>query len=152
RQAGKWNKLLSYHQFFGNLITTELVKTVLAVASRHGFASCMNSLQPMSQESLAKLEADSDGLKDIQAYLDEFEEFCGAVHAGVTDTEYAYTLEATRVIRAWTVFEPYIRVQRAKHTYMRCYLELERLGVAWKQRRDEEARQKNAQDGVKPSV
>ncbi len=152
RQTAKWNKLLSYHQFFGELISLELVKTMLAVAGRCGFHDAMDRVEPMTEASRAAVEADGEALKTVSAYLDEFEEFCGAVQAGVTDREYAYTLEATRVIRTWVVFGPFIRSQRARHSLSRCYLELERLGIEWARRRESEAQRKYTLDGVKPHV
>lgn len=152
QQTAKWNKLLSYHQFFGDLITTEMVKDMLAVAETCGFKEAMNSVQPMSLESRRALEDDLAAVKTVAAYLDEFEEFCAAVQAGVTDQEYAYTLEATRVIRAWTVFAPFIQSQRASLRFSRCYLELERIGGAWRDRRETETKQKYAQDGVQQHV
>jgi len=152
RQTAKWNKLLSYHQFFGELITTDMVKEMLSVAEKCDFKAAMNGVTPMSDDSRRKLEGEPIDVKTVLAYLDEFEEFCGAVQAGVTDHEYAYTLEATRVIRTWIVFGPFIQVQRASHPFSRCYLELERLGSAWKLRREQETQQKYAQDGVQPHV
>ena len=152
RQTAKWNKLLSYHQFFGELITTAMVKDMLAVAEKFGFKAAMDKVIPMTDASLASLEKEAIDVKTILAYLDEFEEFCGAVQAGVTDHEYAYTLEATRVIRTWIVFGPFIQSQRASHPFSRCYVELERLGSAWKERREAETRQKYSQDGVRQHV
>ena len=152
QQTAKWNKLLSYHQFFGELITTEMVLEMMAVAERCGFKDAMNSVQAMSLASRQALENDPVAVKTVAAYLDEFEEFCAAVQAGVTASEYAYTLEATRVLRAWIVFEPFIQSQRATHRFSRCYLELERIGSAWKERRERETQQKYAQDGVQQHV
>lgn len=152
RLTAKWNKLLSYHQFFGELITSEMVSDLRKVAETCGFSEEMRQLKPIHSASLECIVNSDEHMNTISAYLDEFEEFCAAVHAGVADHEYAYTLEATRVIRAWVVFEPFITRRRATVRYSRCYLELERLGGAWLERREKEAKDKADKDGVRPHV
>lgn len=152
RTTAKWSKLLSYHQFFGDLITKEMVVALQETAKLCTFEECMKKLEPMSSAAVDAVLADPAHDTVVSSYLDEFEEFCAAVHAGIADPEYAYTLEATRVIRAWIVFEPFIRRCRASTKYSRCYLELQRLGSAWKTRREAEESKKDAADGVRNHV
>lgn len=151
-QTAVWNKLLSYHQFFGELLSEPLLVRFTAVSKACGLEESMRSIKEMSQASLEKIWADPNHVHVVASYLDEFEEFCGAVHAGVTDKEYAYTLECTRVVRAWTVFEPFILAARGKDKFTRCYVELERLGSEWIERRGQEIKQRNTAVGVRNHV
>lgn len=152
RTTAKWNKLLSYHQFFGELISPATLVQMTGAAEACGFSEQMLKISPMTDDSVNKVLASPDHDQTVSTYLDEFEEFCAAVHAGIVDNEYAYTLEATRVIRAWVVFEPFITQCRSKTKYSRCYIELQRLGVAWKGRREKEEARNHATDGVRPHV
>lgn len=118
-QTANWNKTLSYHQFFGDLVTRELADKVRAVVRKHKFDDAFTSLTAMSPTSLTDLMVDQEADSLISAYLDEFEEFCAAVKAGVVENGYAYGIEATRVIRAAVVFGPYIHRARSGTKYSR---------------------------------
>jgi hypothetical protein len=152
KQTASWNKCLSYHNFFGDLITMQMSQALRGTTDACGFTSAMQNVEPMSANSVEDVVRDDAHSRVCSSYLDDFEEFCAAVHAGVVDKEYAYTLEATRVIRAWIVYEPYITKRRSSVRYSRCYIELQRLAATWIKRREEEEAKKNASEGVKPRV
>ena len=151
-QTAIWNKTLSYHQFFGDLVTRELADKVRVVATKHKFDEAFTSLTAMSPTALTDLMADREAEGVISAYLDEFEEFCAAVKAGVVENSYAYGIEATRVIRAAVVFGPFILRARSGTKYSRAYLELEDLGAQWQKRRHQEEEEARNANGIKPHV
>lgn len=147
RTTASLAKVNSYHQFFGDLITTETRQKMFKLAEDCGFTAEFEEQRPLTEsavEALMKLE----NRPVISSYLDEFEEFSGAVHAGAVSEEYAYRLEATRIIRTWIVFEPFIRAVRAKMRDERCYLEIARLGSTWQSRRVKESSRANASNGM----
>lgn len=154
-----WRKTLSYHQFFGDLVTTEVREKIAKVATECGFLDARQNGEPISTDAVKKIKKSPKHDAVIATYLDEFEEFCGAVHAGLLDRDYAYTLEATRIIRAWRLFEPYVIATRLETRDHRTYIELERLGENWRERRkmdddrDRKARlDLTASNGVKGHV
>ncbi|MNN38781.1 hypothetical protein D3C81_1527930 [compost metagenome] len=112
-----------------------------------GFVEQMDKQAAITDDSINKIFQHADR-SVLSSYLDDFEEFCGAVNAGVVNGDYAYKLESTRVIRIWVVFNPYIRKSRHNHNDERCYLEIERLGSAWKQRRDAESTAVTTNNGM----
>lgn len=154
--TARWNKSLSYHQLFNDLTTPSQVEEIWAVAHRRNFEEQFRSMQPMLDASVRDLlQTEEQASKDnrvVKSYLDRFESLCGAVNCGLVYNDYAYSLEATRVIRVYTVFEPLITSMRALNKYSRCYLELERLATEWRRRRDDELEKKSKQDGVRPHV
>lgn len=152
RTTAKWNKLLSYHQFFGEITTRETVRALHVAAEKCNFKESMKSGQAIDVSAVDSLCNDDDSTTSVCFYLDEFEEFCGAVAAGVVDSGYAYTLEATRVIRVWAVFEPYVARRRSEVKYSRCYLELQRLASTWKAQRELEEKRNHDESGVRTHV
>lgn len=137
-QTSRWNKILSYHEYFGSLVSSELGTKLQEAAEKCEFSANMKTLTPIDHHILEKILLNPSAEVTIISYLDEFEEFCGAVHAGVTDKTYAYKLEGTRVVRAFSVFSPYIDSKRKENEYTRCYVELVKLGQDWKTLKDKE--------------
>jgi len=153
------SRALTYHQFFGDLITAEIRQKMEAAATSCGFKDARKSGEPMTQQAVKCIKEDPGHDGVVASYLDEFEEFCGAIHAGLLDEDYAYGLEATRVIRTWKVFSPYVQATRLETSDHRTYIELERIADAWlKRRADEDQResdaraQRNAANGVKNRI
>ncbi|HEL5329121.1 DUF4760 domain-containing protein [Stenotrophomonas maltophilia] len=146
--TAKWNKTLSYHQFFGRLIAPELADKIRACAKKHEFDDSFTTISCISQQVLQAIWTDVEDHNAVSTYLDEFEEFCAAVNAGVVEKSYAYGIEATRVIRAATVFEPFIRRARSETRYSRAYFELEGLATDWRSQRDQEEQEARKTNGV----
>ncbi len=74
-----------------------------------------------------------------RAYLDCLESLAAAVHSGFVDEEYAFCLQAGRVLRAVKVLGPLIshfQIANAK-----AYIELVDLASTWQERRDKEIAQ-----------
>lgn len=143
-----WSKSLSYHQFFGDLVTAEVRDKIIGVADKCGFVEQHKKGEAISSESVKKISDDSGYDSIIMAYLDEFEEFCGAIHAGLLDEKYAYCLESNRVVKTWTVFKPYIDHCRGLSNF-RTYLELERVACNWQKRLEiEDAKEQEDADRV----
>lgn len=128
-------KALAYHQFFGDLITVESREKLEHVADECGFKDARKSGKEMTDASVLCVKAVPAHDAMLACYLDEFEEFCGAIHAGLLDEDYSYSLEATRIIRTWKVFKPYVLATRTETDDHRTYVELERIADSWTARR-----------------
>ncbi|MBB4726328.1 DUF4760 domain-containing protein [Xanthomonas arboricola] len=148
RATADWSSVLSYHQFFGDLITVETRRQLQEVAVACGFQKSREDATPIVQESIKTLQANPAHSAVVAAYLDEFEEFAAAVHAGVVQERYAYRLEGNRLIRTWQVFGPYIEACRQRQKDAHCYLEIEKLGTSWHARRQSEVAAANSKNGV----
>lgn len=149
------NSALAYHQHFGDLITVEIKRQMAEVAERCGFKESRQKGEPISADAVKCLKDNPVHDSVVSCYLDEFEEFCGAIHAQLLNEDYAYGLEANRVIRAWAIFKPYVLNSRTETEDFRTYMELERVALRWKDRREAEdeeeansARNRNAAKGV----
>lgn len=147
RTTATLSKINSYHQFFGDLITTETRQKMRELGEACKFTAEMEEQRPITPDSVALLQ-EHVNRPVMSSYLDEFEEFCGAVHAGAVSEEYAYRLEATRVIRTWVVFEPFIKAMRSKAENERCYREIARLASDWQARRVKESSQEHKSNGM----
>ena len=160
RQTAAWNRVLSYHEYFKELPSADKVRALASTLQRLGIRQ-PNFGQPLSDDDVRKVRADTGiqqpdgGFREIgdsvvRAYLNDFEEFCGAVNAGVVSNCYARELEGTRTINAYYGFEPMIRIYRqqqgeiaAQHATVskgrirgKAYCELRKVAREWKARRE----------------
>lgn len=136
RVNATWNKVLSYHNHFGSLITPEVIEKVKKVAIDRGFTDHLTEGTTIPETIAAAILENADSESLIGCYLDEFEEFCGAINAGVVDNDYAYGLEGTRILRVWNIYKLFIKKCResdGSSPYV--YKQLEVVAHRWADRR-----------------
>lgn len=155
--AAAVNHRLVYHQFFGDLVTANVREKLCQVAAACGCSEAFRLGTPLDGESVAKIMNDDSHHAVVVSYLDEFEEFCGAIYCGLLDEDYAYRLEGERITRLWAVFAPFIG--EARKRCPRAYWEVERLACQWIERRkaedeaEQEAQRKRAaENGVQAGI
>jgi hypothetical protein len=173
RQTTSWNRVLSYHDYFGELPSSDRANQLYLCLHRLDIPvpSCA---APISRESAEKLWTDEGiegrdgtyrqvGERVIREYLNDFEEFCGAIRACVVSESYACELEGDRTINAYFAFEEVIKIirkeaeasgraeargtqddaamERRLQLYRRSpYLELRTIAISWRSRREKEYR------------
>ncbi len=133
RSTSRWNKRLSFHQFF---------KEVPELPKKEKFSALADKLNiddvhlgsPLSKEGAKSIHDDKQAQMVVMDYLNDFEEFAFAVRSGLVDDTYAYTLEQCRVMRAWVVFEPWVMELRKTTMYANAYKQLELLAKMWLKR------------------
>src|SRR5690606_33582293 len=148
---------LVYHQFFGDLVTAAVRENLRKAATACHFDGALKDSVPLSDQAVRALDNCDEHHAVVVSYLDEFEEFCGAIYCGLLDEDYAYRLEGERVTRLWVVFGPFVRECRKRCP--RAYWELERLAGQWIERRRSEdekeqvaQRQRAAANGVQAGI
>ena len=67
---------------------------------------------PLTDEEVGKILSSNDAYVAVVAFLNEFENICGAVQAGVADTKVSYGIHSGRVIREYPVYEPFMEAIR----------------------------------------
>jgi hypothetical protein len=160
-----WRSRLAYHDYFSELPVQHKIDALNEHFSRHGWnpptllaALDDKKLLIIQQEhsSFSKGERIKDGEQVckqslalvILAYLNDFEEFAAAVLENVVNKEYAYKIEASRVIRAYFCFEGFINWRRGMQlnelktlnitnppTKSELYAKLEELAREWVKRK-----------------
>lgn len=139
RVNATWNKVLSYHTFFGDLITPEILTSLMTTADKCGFKDRLKNYETLEDAHVAAILSDAEHDAVVSCYLNEFEEFCTAVNAGVVDDEYAYKLEGARLIRVNTCFAKYIEKCRTEGiSSRRLYVQLEHRARLWNGRKQDE--------------
>lgn len=128
-----WRCYAFYHQHFADNPAEPLRKAVykLAQAEDTKFIDCFAERgRPMPDNVLNVIKGSSDEWDCVRPYLDGFETFCGAINAKLVDEDYAFSLQATRVIRNYTVFEPLI--DEYKKATPSAYCEFYKVAYRWK--------------------
>lgn len=131
-QTNRWNRRRSYHEFFPELPTAQSRKAFSELAERLQIddhergepllpATCTVLMEPANK-------------RVVLDYLNDFEEFAGAVRRELVENQYAYDLESQRISRVWTVFAPFITTMRTLTVYADAYTELEALANQWSTR------------------
>ncbi|HHA2501847.1 TPA: DUF4760 domain-containing protein [Stenotrophomonas maltophilia] len=146
RVNANWNKVLSYHNHFGQLITTDVLDRLEKTAEAKEFTDNLKNRTPISKEVAQAIYDDGKHDRVLSCYLDEFEEFCGAVNLGAVDMDYAYRLEGTRVVKVWEVFQNYAFYCREKMDCPTIYKQLEHLAGNWHDRMEFEKEQRAKAD------
>lgn len=140
RDASKWNKLLSYHQFFSIFPSEHVVSAVRDSLRQHQEDHILRDKDATLSSSVAqKLYSgnEPDGSRaSIDGYLDMFETFCAAVHCGLISEDYAYGIEGGRVIKNYLRFEEYIKL--AQEVNKRAFTHFKVCAHRWKSRRQDE--------------
>lgn len=173
RQQAAWNKVLSFHEYFSDVPSLENV-TALHATFRRLAIELPDFAHPLSDANADLIIADTavdpaigSGRVSrviVQAYLDDLEEFCAAVNAGIVSDSYAREIEGTRTIRAYFAFESLIAKLREKQQELvklaqqtgtgarqsrpfqsKYYAELERVARRWRAKREQEH---NASQGL----
>lgn len=134
----EWNSRLSYHEHFGELADGPKGELVKELVRDLGIGTNLDAMRPLDAHQVEAILQDEKHVRVLQWYLDEFEEFCVAVHVGVVHPQYAFELEGTRTVRAWHVFEPFVVERRNGNPFSQCYKYLEIIGKEWKERREQQ--------------
>jgi hypothetical protein len=167
RQTASWNSVLSYHEYFGELPNNQRAEDLYSVLQRLNIP-VPSAAEPMSKENAGKVWDDTGlaspdgvfrlvGRRVVREYLNDYEEFCGAILAGVVNEPYARELEARRVIGANYGFEEIVKLYRAEIAEkpvakpqteqaarnllafrQKPYQELRRVATSWRRRREKE--------------
>jgi hypothetical protein len=152
RYTATQNKLLSYHEYFGDLPSGEKVGMLYAALGR------LNVNVPLWQAPLTVNDKDlilndptpvPNAEHAVREYLNEFEEFAAAVNSGLVDDEYAYHIESARPVNAYFGFRELIEHWLAQDQMRAArmggvlpevyYGELRKLAERWKRRKLREA-------------
>jgi len=104
RHTAILGKLTSYHAHFHDLPNIDKVKNLYGALARCKI-STPSWYSPLSDSDVKSLLADIGAPPDkaelvVREYLNDFEEFASAINCGLVDEDYAYQLEATRLLNA----------------------------------------------------
>lgn len=126
----QWRTYLSYHELFPSIPPDDIRNEMYDLAKKLNFDDYFDDFgKPMPKDALEAIVGSCDYRRIVRAYLDEFEKFCGAIRAGIVDNGYAYSLQNTRVIRNFTVFQALIKQWQTGN--LMAYSELEKVALAW---------------------
>lgn len=147
-----WKQINSFFEFFHSVPDNEVNGKLHKLAQDHSIADAFSEKpRPLTGQELAGLLAKEEDVVTVRTYLDAWESFAGAVRCGLVGEDFAYRMECGRVMRTFTIFEPYIQhVQERVNP--RAYIELTLLAEAWSDKREEDVKQQRAGNGVKPNT
>ena len=131
----KWKCYAFYHQHFSEVPSEDLRRQVynLAQTGQHPFVDCFNGRgRTMPYASLQEIRGNKSEWEFIRPYLDCFEVFCGAINAKLVDEDYAFSLQATREVRNYAVFESLIDIYKTDSPT--AYCEFYKVAYRWRQR------------------
>lgn len=147
----QWRKLVSYHEYFTRFPdSASMAEWMTVLRENDALKHLSGGGTPLPEALVQKIHTTPDLLQKVRRYLDEYEQFCGAIHVGVIDREYAQSLEAGRVCRIYTVVSGLIELLQRDNE--KAYIELENLARDWIRDREERQRQAKAGAGVKPKA
>lgn len=143
----RWRTYAFYHEHFSDVPPDSCLQAVYQIAQDHGFIGCFqNRGQPLPANVLQRIVDEKDLWEKVRPYLDHFEVFCGAINANLVNEEYAYSLQATRVVRNYTVFRSFI--EHDQRGAPSAYVELVKVARRWRDRMDQTDRDNQSRLGI----
>lgn len=130
KQASQWNRLTTQYNFLNTAFSLQLDKAIYDATGKLGL-DLKGRQNPLNPEEIDKLLGDTDAYTVLIAYLNEFENICGAVRAGIADPDVAFGIHSARVLKEFVVYKPFIDKIRARDSNQEVLIEFERVFDDW---------------------
>lgn len=161
RQQGIYKRIMCLHEHFHDVPRLHLAETVRVYLYRelaiHSPPSARNPLTRAHAEAINMDAGNQDRPPArvlVTRYLNDWEDFCGAIRSGVIDENYAMALEGARLVDAFFGYREAINIFRetrgqstgkvgdgataAPPIANKLYYELQRVALEWHRKRTEE--------------
>lgn len=154
-----WKRVMCLHQHFHDVPRLELTDAVRNYLRELGIHSPPSAYSPLTPEQAKVIEHDKGNDNRppakvlISRYLNDWEDFCGAISVGVIDEEYAIEMEGSRLIDAFFGYREVINIFRESRAHdgkvgagatgappfvNKLYYELQQIALRWHKKRTEE--------------
>lgn len=154
-----WKRVMCLHQHFHDVPRLELTDAVRQYLRELGIHSPPSAYSPLTPEQAKAIEHDKGNDKRppakvlISRYLNDWEDFCGAISVVVIDEDYAIEMEGSRLIDAFFGYREVINIFRESRAHdgkvsagatgappfvNKLYYELQRIALRWHKKRTEE--------------
>jgi hypothetical protein len=130
RRTTRWNQVVSHHQFFKDTPSHSHERAAHDAAKKIQ----VDLEVPLDAQSAQKFFGDDDARFAARNLLNDYEELCSAIQVGTLSESYAYSVDATRVIRAYKTFKSFIELMRAKKEAQHAWTDLQKLALKWEVR------------------
>lgn len=161
RQEGIYKRIMCLHEHFHDVprldLTEAVRKYLYSELSIHSPPSAKNPLTPEHAEVINNDAGTHDRPPArvlVTRYLNDWEDFCGAIRSGVIDENYAMALEGARLVDAFFGYREAINTFRETRSRIpdkvkdgatggppianKLYYELQRVALEWHRKRTEE--------------
>lgn len=150
--ANIWKRVVCLHEHFGEVPRAEYAEALRRYLHELGIREPPNAYCPLEPEIVERIWADQGtdsrppGSVLIRRYLNDWEEFCGAIKVGMIDEAYAQAMEGSRVIDAFFGYRASIdksrhsqsEIRKTKPTALsalpfmnKYYIELQTIATKW---------------------
>jgi hypothetical protein len=154
-----WKRIMCLHEHFKDIPRLERSEPVRKyLLTTFPNRAPPSAYFPLTDDEVAKIMADrgdagtARGDTLIYRYLNDWEDFCGAISVGVVDEDYARSMEGGRLIDAFFGYRKVIEAYREKHTKAQqsadpnaasafahvAYTELQDVAIRWHEIRHNE--------------
>jgi hypothetical protein len=146
RQTNLWNKLNSPQNFVNPVASIDLERKLYDSLKTLSI-DIVNLYRSITQEELNKIIENDDAYFATKAYLNDLENLGVAISIGAADPDLTYAVHSARLIRAYEMFMPFIKVLRDRQSNPEIYIEIEKIALGWqrKQAARQEAQKKQIQ-------
>ncbi len=128
RQAAKWNRLSSSHNFLDIELVTKLQQSLLAVFTDLKIDPRTVRLSKTESELIWKSESTTIPVKNLLNY---FENICAAINVGSVDEENAYAVHSSSIPATFMKFEGIIDIMRDHYGDKELFIEMQKVSKAW---------------------
>jgi hypothetical protein len=154
-----WKRVMCLHEHFKDVPRSEATEAVREYLRGLGVLNPPSAYHPLTREQALVVEQDTGTDERPPArilfirYLNDWEDFCGAISVGVIDEDYSREMEGLRLIDAFFGYREVINILREKRAndarrrqgetgappfVNKLYYELQVVALRWHQKRSEE--------------
>jgi hypothetical protein len=126
RASVRWNRIDATYAFLPETVYLERERAA-ANALLGIEIDLYKQEKPLTPEIVTSILNDSNVFKEAKDFLNLFEDYATAYKAEAVDHDHAYLLSASRFIRYFQVFQPFIRELRARRENPMIWREFELL-------------------------
>jgi len=130
KRTTRWNQVQSHHQFFKDTPNQAHERAAHDAAKKIG----VNVEDPLDDQAAKKIVEDDEARFAARNLLNDYEELCSAVQVGTVSEKYAYSVDSTRVVRAYKIFKPFIELMREKKGAKDAWTDLQKVALKWEAR------------------
>jgi len=133
RQTTTWNKLNSPRNF-ADLALVSQIERQLVQAFKAIDIEIRHLNQSLTPAQIERIMNNDDAYFATKSYLGDLENLGAAVSIGALDSELAYAVHSSRLLRAHRVFGTLIGALRTKFDDREIYIELEKTALKWQEK------------------
>ena len=134
RQTTLWNKLQAQQTFLSH--TTLRLEEEMQQAAKEAGVIVKARVEPLSEVEIQKIWDNDKAYHALMRLLNDLENTCTAIHAGIVDPDIAYSSHGIRITHYHKIYSPVIKKLQQHYHSEDILAEFDKLTEEWNKKRE----------------